>query len=181
MDKANFLMSFNDVLNEFERKEISNLAAGSVIYYAGDIPEREFLPNKMEPPMRELDDEEGYYKLIINDHILHKYQILKILGKGSFAQVVSCLDHQTGKKVAIKINRNTEIDHKFAEQEAKLLKFLMEEDPLDQHNIVRMQGHIHFRNHQCFVFELLHTDLFEHLKDNNFEGFTENKIQSYCY
>lgn len=53
MDKANFLMSFNDVLNEFERKEISNLAAGSVIYFAGDIPEREFLPNKlMEPPMR---------------------------------------------------------------------------------------------------------------------------------
>lgn len=35
----------------------------------------------------------------------------------------------TGKVVAVKINRNTEIDHKFAKQEGKLLKFLMDEDP----------------------------------------------------
>ena len=31
----------------------------------------------------------------------------------------------------MKINRNTEIDHKFAEAEAKILKQLMEEDPDD--------------------------------------------------
>lgn len=65
--------------------------------------------------MPALDDEEGYYKVTIDDHILYRYKILKILGKGSFAQVVACYDCQTGQKVAIKINRNTEIDHKFAE------------------------------------------------------------------
>jgi hypothetical protein len=32
------------------------------------------------------------------------------------------MDHKTGLQVAIKINRNTEIDHKFAEAEAALLK-----------------------------------------------------------
>lgn len=72
MEKASFLICFNEVLNEFERKEISNLAAGSVIYYAGDIPKRELLASRAEP-MRELDDEEGYYRLIINDHIQHRY------------------------------------------------------------------------------------------------------------
>ena len=85
-----------------------------------------------------------------------------------------------GKIVAVKINRNTEIDHKFARQEGKLLRFLMEEDPNDEHNIVRMAEHIHFRDHQCFVFELLNTDLFEHLKENEFRGFKEETIRSYA-
>ena len=99
--------------------------------------------------------------------------MIKVLGKGSFAQVVSAIDHMSGLKVAVKVNRNTEIDHKFAKQEGKLLKFLMDEDPQDDNNIVRMVQHIHFREHQCFVFELLNTDLFEHLKENEFMGFPE--------
>jgi hypothetical protein len=41
--------------------------------------------------------------------------------------------------VAIKINRNTELDHKFAKNEADLLTRLMEDDPLDEQNIVRMK------------------------------------------
>lgn len=40
--------------------------------------------------------------------------------------------------MAIKITRNTEIDHKFAMSESRLLNFLMEKDPIDSHNIVRM-------------------------------------------
>ena len=71
--------------------------------------------------------------------------MIKVLGKGSFAQVVSAIDHSTGLKVAVKVNRNTEIDHKFAKQEGKLLQFLMDEDPNDENNIVRMVSHIHFR------------------------------------
>lgn len=31
------------------------------------------------------DDEEGYYNVVINDHLIYRYEILKILGKGSFA------------------------------------------------------------------------------------------------
>ena len=106
--------------------------------------------------------------------------MLKVLGKGSFAQVVSAIDHLHGVKVAVKINRNTEIDHKFAQQEGKLLRFLMNEDPRDEHNIVRLIEHVHFRQHQCFVFELLNTDLFEHLKENEFMGFEESQIRSYA-
>ena len=70
-----------------------------------------------------------------------------MLGKGSFAQVVEVIDHKTGKHWALKMNRNTEIDHKFAEQEASLLKFLMKEDSNDENHIVRMLSHTTFRCH----------------------------------
>ena len=39
------------------------------------------------------DDEEGYYILEVGDHILYRFEVLKVLGKGSFAQVVSAYDH----------------------------------------------------------------------------------------
>ena len=56
----------------------------------------------------------------------------------------------------------------------------MKEDPRDRNNIVRMQDEFFFRNHHCFVFELLHSDLFEHLKENGFLGFPTNKIRNYA-
>jgi hypothetical protein len=42
--------------------------------------------------------------------------------------------------VAVKITRNTELDHKFAVSEANLLRYIMEKDPNDEHNIVRLFG-----------------------------------------
>lgn len=97
---------------------------------------------------------------------------MKVLGKGSFAQVVQCLDHKTKAMVAVKVTRNTELDHKFAKSESALLNFLMDKDPADAHHVVRMRDEFVFRQHHCFVFELLHQDLFEYLKDREFVGLT---------
>jgi len=90
------------------------------------------------------------------------------------------LDHKTGEKVAIKITRNTEIDHKFAGSESKLLNYLMKNDPNDSNNVVRLINEFYFRDHHCFVFELLCSDLFEHLKENGFIGFEVSKIRDYA-
>ena len=83
--------------------------------------------------------------MIIKGRLNGRFEVLKALGKGSFAQVVSCIDHKTGQKVAIKVTRNTEIDHKFASSESRLLKYLMENDPENKHNIVRMKEEFVFR------------------------------------
>lgn len=127
------------------------------------------------------DDEDGYYLVHEGDHLLYRYEILKTLGKGSFAQVVSCFDHRLGLHVAVKITRNTELDHKFALGEAKLLQYLMEKDPRDENNIVRLMDEFSFREHHCFVFELLPSgDLFEHLKATGFCGFELSAIREYA-
>ena len=81
----------------------------------------------------------------------------------------------------MKITRNTELDHKFAQSEARLLEFLMEKDPGDEFNIVRLHDQFVFRDHHCFVFELLpRGDLFEHLKASGFAGFPLETIREYA-
>lgn len=45
------------------------------------------------------DDERGDYVTVTNDHIAYRYEVLGILGKGSFGQVLKCLDHKTGGMV----------------------------------------------------------------------------------
>ena len=43
---------------------------------------------------------------VIGDHLVYRYEIMEVLGKGSFGQVVKSYDHKTGQYVAVKIIRN---------------------------------------------------------------------------
>jgi len=88
----------------------------NTIYFLGQstsrtLEEMKVLVLNEDEILQELDDKEGYYNILIGDHLIYRYEIKSILGKGSFAQVVQAKDHKTGKLVAIKITRNTEIDH----------------------------------------------------------------------
>lgn len=51
------------------------------------------------------NDSDNFYRIIQHDHIAYRYEILSLLGKGSFGQVVSAYDHMKGCKVALKIIR----------------------------------------------------------------------------
>ncbi len=43
---------------------------------------------------------------VLHDHLAFRYEILEVIGKGSFGQVVKAIDHKTGNLVAVKIIRN---------------------------------------------------------------------------
>lgn len=34
-----------------------------------------------------MDDEEGYYRITVGDHLLYRYEIIAELGRGSYGQV----------------------------------------------------------------------------------------------
>lgn len=72
------------------------------------------------------DDERGDYSIVLGDHLSYRYEIVDILGKGSFGQVVRCVDHKTGGLVAIKIIRNKKRFHQQALVEVNILKKLRE-------------------------------------------------------
>jgi len=63
----------------------------------------------------------------------HRYEVLKVLGKGSFGQVVKCKDIMNGEEVAVKIIKNKASFHSQAMVEIKLLEKLKACDPRDQY------------------------------------------------
>ena len=111
MKRDDFIALYKTVMTEQESAELLELElTDGMVYYANDIPTR----ISSTSAITNSDDEDGYYVLQARDQILYRFEVIKVLGKGSFAQVVSAIDHLNGQRVAVKVNRNTEIDHKFA-------------------------------------------------------------------
>ncbi len=72
------------------------------------------------------DDSRGDYYLTKRDHIGYRFEILSLLGKGSFGQVVKCFDHKKQINVAVKMIRNKKRFEKQGLVEVKILKNLKE-------------------------------------------------------
>ncbi|CZT01380.1 related to putative dual specificity protein kinase pom1 [Rhynchosporium agropyri] len=118
------------------------------------------------------DDERGDYSIICGDHLSYRYEIIDVLGKGSFGQVVRCIDHKLGTLVAIKIIRNKKRFHQQALVEVNILQKLREWDPKNKHSMVNFTQSFYFRGHLCISTELLDMNLYEFIKSNAFKGFS---------
>lgn len=101
------------------------------------------------------DDDNGSYNKVIHDHISYRYEILEVIGKGSFGQVIRALDHKTNQHIAIKIIRNKKRFHHQALVEVRILDELRKKDEDDSHNVIHMLDYFYFRNHLCISFELM--------------------------
>lgn len=115
MSAGEFLEMFRDRMLDEEIKELEEGVDGvTVVYFAGSIPlrtaediamlktlnaERVQAFNEKKEEASEcnngefqgnpvFDNFEGYYKVQIGEHLAFRYEIMKVLGKGSFAQVV---------------------------------------------------------------------------------------------
>lgn len=123
------------------------------------------------------DDDRGDYLIQLRDHLDYRYEVMEVMGKGSFGQVLKCFDHRSGQTVAVKIIRNKKRFHAQALTEIKILENLISWDPEDRHNNVRMLGHFTFRNHLCIVFECLSINLYEFIKSNGYHGFSMGLVK----
>ena len=84
------------------------------------------------------DDDRGDYNIVSGDHLAYRYEIVDVLGKGSFGQVVRCIDHKTGALVAIKIIRNKKRFHQQALVEVDILQKLREWVDFQQFQLPRI-------------------------------------------
>lgn len=109
-------------LNIFESGEISDHKA---IYFCGTKEAKKVVGDLARSTTNfGFDDERGDYSIVEGDHLAYRYEVVDILGKGSFGQVVRCIDHKTGKLVAIKIIRNKKRFHQQALVEVNILQRL---------------------------------------------------------
>lgn len=117
------LAKYGDALTPFERKEILQYQDDDV-YYLGLEAGANKVINDETLPNDGFDDDNGSYIKVIHDHIAFRYEILQVIGRGSFGQVVKARDHKTNTDVALKIIRNKKRFHQQALIEVKILEHL---------------------------------------------------------
>ncbi|XP_008640653.1 dual specificity tyrosine-phosphorylation-regulated kinase 4 [Corvus cornix cornix] len=175
MTASEALKNFRNQLTVYEQKEIFNYTE---LWFLGlEAKKIEGLPETQNNNC--YDDEHGSYLKVLHDHIAYRYEVLEVIGKGSFGQVAKCLDHKTNELVALKIIRNKKRFHSQAMVEVKILDALLKKDKDDTHNIIHMKEYFYFRNHFCIAFELLGINLYELIKKNNFQGFSLSLIRHF--
>lgn len=165
------------MLNIYERGEIVDYRD---IYFCGTQNARKVIGDlKSEMPNFGYDDDRGDYTIVPGDHLAYRFEIIDVLGKGSFGQVVRCIDHKLGILVAVKIIRNKKRFHQQALVEVNILAKLKEWDPEAKHSMVHFTDHFYFRGHLCISTELLDMNLYEFIKSNNFRGFSLKLIRRF--
>ncbi|GAA6011240.1 hypothetical protein JCM10207_008274 [Rhodosporidiobolus poonsookiae] len=171
------LSLYSRYLAPYEKEEIRDYPQ---VYFVG--PNCDKKPATKEAPTNNFgyDDERGDYQLVMHDHIQFRYEVIDVLGKGSFGQVLQCRDHKTGEMVAVKIIRNKKRFHHQALVEIKVLENLVKWDPEEKHYVIRMVESFTFRGHLCIVTELLSINLYELVKANSFAGFSTTLIRRFA-
>ncbi|KAL4903908.1 hypothetical protein BDW74DRAFT_155605 [Aspergillus multicolor] len=156
-------------LNIFERGEIIDFKD---IYFCGTQDAKKHVGDLNQQSTNfGYDDDRGDYNIVLGDHLAYRYEVIDVLGKGSFGQVVRCIDHKTGNLVAVKIIRNKKRFHQQALIEVNLLQKLKEWDPHRRHSVVNFTQSFYFRGHLCISTELLGINLYEFIKAHDFRGF----------
>ncbi|KAG5492594.1 hypothetical protein JKF63_01173 [Porcisia hertigi] len=122
------------------------------------------------------DDDNFHYRVVVGDHLVYRYEVVKVLGQGTFGIVVRAIDHKHHRTVAVKIIKNKPNYTKQAREEIKTLELLNRADPDGEANIVRLFGYHIFRQHYILVFELLPSDLYAVIQANKFRSMSRDFI-----
>ena len=121
-------------------------------------------------PNNGFDDRNGEYQGQLKDHIIYRYELMNVLGAGSFGKVYKALDHQKGTIVALKVVRNKKRFHRQGLVEVRLLETLRKNDPDDVSSTVKLTHSFYFRNHLVICFEMLSMNLYELLVKFHLRG-----------
>uniref|UniRef100_T1HCH6 dual-specificity kinase n=1 Tax=Rhodnius prolixus TaxID=13249 RepID=T1HCH6_RHOPR len=171
------LRHYSSVLTSYELHEILSF---SEIYFLGHKAKKRTGviggPNNCN-----YDNEQGSYIHIVHDHVAYRYEVLKVIGKGSFGQVVKAYDHKTHEFCALKMVRNEKRFHRQAQEEIRILDHLRKQDKENTMNIIHMFDNFTFRNHICITFELLSINLYELIKKNKFQGFSLQLVRRFSH
>ncbi|CAF3360788.1 unnamed protein product [Rotaria sp. Silwood1] len=177
LDPDAAMKTYMSKLTAYERHEIFSYPQ---IYFVGqNARKRQGVGGG--PNNGNYDDENGSYIAVQHDHIAYRYEVLKILGKGSFGLVVKCYDHKSGQQVALKIIRNEKRFHRQAQEEIRILEHLRKQDRDNTFNIIHLFEWFQFRNHICITFELLSMNLYELIKKNRFQGFSLQLVRKFAH
>ncbi|KAK3995964.1 dual specificity protein kinase lkh1 [Cladorrhinum sp. PSN332] len=127
-----------------------------------------------------VDDEEGHYIVVPDNDLTERYQMIKLLGQGTFGKVVQARDKRRNKLVAIKIIRSVQKYREASKIELRVLETLKMNDASNRNRCIHLRDCFDYRGHICIVMDLLGQSVFDFLKSNNFVPFPNSQIQSFA-
>ena len=164
MTPSQTLHQYRENLAEFEVGEILDFKD---IYYLGTKGSKNNRA-KVDGSQYLFDDAKGDYLHVNQEHICYRYEVLGVLGKGSFGRVLRCFDHKSGAFVALKIIRSQKRFQKQAAVEMTVLKQLRDRDTDGSANIIHIKHSMTFRGHLCMTFDVFSLNLYEYMKSKMF-------------
>ncbi|ELP86961.1 serine/threonine protein kinase ppk15, putative [Entamoeba invadens IP1] len=109
-----------------------------------------------------------------------RYKVVQLLGRGTFGQVLKCIDLKDGKYVAIKVLKNRPAYFKQSLIELTVLHFLNKFYDNSPHSrVLKMHDYFMYYNHICIVTEMLGIDLYELTRRNHNHGFSIQTIRKF--
>ncbi|KAF4555724.1 Protein kinase domain-containing protein 9 [Elsinoe fawcettii] len=180
MSPAQAIQSSSGLLNIYEKGEIIDYKEG--VYFCGAKTAKKHVGDISAAGTTNFgyDDERGDYNICMGDHLAYRYEVIDVLGKGSFGQVVRCIDHKEGGLVAVKIIRNKKRFHQQALVEVNILNKLKEWDPDGSHATLTVTSSFYFRSHLCIVTPCLSINLYELIREHSFQGFSLTLIRRFA-
>ncbi|EDK43773.1 conserved hypothetical protein [Lodderomyces elongisporus NRRL YB-4239] len=141
-------------------------------YSKASNPKR-VLTKPLEPKFNNgFDNEESDYILYVNDILGseegRKYMVLDLLGSGTFGQVVKCQNLTNQTVCAVKVIKSKPAYMNQSLTEVRLLEFLNTNS--DGKHFIRLLDTFMHKEHLCLVFEILASNLYELIKQNQFQG-----------
>jgi dual specificity tyrosine-phosphorylation-regulated kinase 2/3/4 len=197
MTPAQAIQSSAGLLNIYEKGEIIDYKDG--VWFCGSKQAKKHVGDISAAGTTNFgyDDERGDYNIVMGDHLAYRYEVIDVLGKGSFGQVVRCIDHKLGTLCAVKIIRNKKRFHQQALVEVNILQKLKEwvsyevlhtryrytnptQDPDEANATLTITSSFYFRNHLCITSPSLSINLYEFIRTHNFSGFSIQLIRRFA-
>ncbi|CZS93571.1 hypothetical protein WAI453_001108 [Rhynchosporium graminicola] len=127
-----------------------------------------------------VDDDDGHYIVVPESDLTERYQVLKLLGQGTFGKVVQARDRQSKRAVAIKIIRSVQKYRDASRIELRVLATLKANDNENRNRCIHLRDCFDYRGHICIVMDLLGQSVFDFLKGNAFVPFPNSQIQNFA-
>jgi len=127
------------------------------------------------------DDEDGHLIFKEGDMLRNRYEIMGLLGEGTFGKCLECYDRKRGKTVALKVIRNIEKYREAAKLEIKVLEKIGNKDPEGHSLCIELLGAFNYHGHACLVFPKLGKSIFDFMKENNYQPYPISQVQFMAY
>ncbi|KAL7792496.1 serine/threonine protein kinase, CMGC group [Trichoderma ceciliae] len=173
--------------NEAKRRDVDGLGGAFMAYKPPPFPPKK----SAEVPVRvihdrhysknaKVDDDDGHYIVVPDAELTDKYQIVRLLGQGTFGKVVEARDLKRNKPVAVKIIRSVQKYRDASRIELRVLATLKANDEENRNRCIHLRDCFDYRGHICIVMDLLGQSVFDFLKGNGFVPFPNSQIQNFA-